>query len=423
MLEAMRVGFTDFARDMMEYLTDQVHLAICKTEKFCTSAIEGAKMAAFEEEESAPRREKVKVRFPKPFNGKKGEDFDNWEANVNSYLNLQGVAPEDHVLVAFQALRDEATSFAKSLARAANCDNDMVTYSRLTPLSQFLKSLRERFSDITRGLKASDKLQMIHTRQWKSVHALKSAMDELIVMPGHGVTDAQLLQLFYRALLEHVQGHFFEKKQQPGMTYDVLSREVVAFAAQASLVTAFWHKDLTKGKTWKGRSISGQIKAKDSLILTMEEVGAKEVPYSDIEWGLEEGGSSVDQGRTYVAVAAGGRPQRGGRGPGRNGRALGGQGQDGQGVGGNRNCQEGGRVQGPPSNCPRQSRSPPRQGWWHPGRAEGRPWEDLGIEQSVWQGRIDRSQCVFCGDPGHIIKFCPKYRSRVASGAAKDSRR
>ncbi|GBG89292.1 hypothetical protein CBR_g49001 [Chara braunii] len=363
-IHVIRVGFKDFARDMMKYTVDQVHLAISKTKEFCTGAIEGAKLATPKEEEPAPpRREKVKVCFPEPFSGKKGEDFDNWEANVHSYLYLQGVTPEDHVLVAFEALRDEATSFARSLARAANCDNDMVTYSRLTPLSKFLKSVRERFSDVTRGLKASDKLQMIHTRQCRSVHALKSAMDELFVVHGHGVTDVQLLNLFYRALPENIHGHFFEKKNQQGMTYDTLSREAVAFAAQASPVTTFWHKDLSKGKTWKGRTISGQIKAKDSLILTMED------PYSAIEWGLEEHDSSAGQGRTYAVVVAGGRPQ-GGQRSGQNGQALGGRGQGGQGVGGNGNRQAGGRG-GPPSNRPRFSMSPPRQGWWHPGRPEG----------------------------------------------------
>ncbi|GBG66697.1 hypothetical protein CBR_g68681 [Chara braunii] len=312
-IDAIHAGFKDFAYDMMKHLLTEVHIAINRTREFCTGAIEGAKLAAPKEEESAPPcREKVKVRFPEPFNGKKGEDFDNWEANVHSYLYLQGVTPKDHTLVAFQALRDEATSFARSLARAANCDNDIVTYSGLTPLSDFLKALRERFSDVTRGLKASDKLQMIHTRQWKSVHALKSAMDELIAVPGHGVTDVQLLNLFYPALPENIQGHFFEKKNQQGMTYDTLSREAVAFAAQASPVTTFWHKDLSKGKTWKGRTSSGQIKAKDSLILTMEEGGAEEVPYSDIEWGLEED-NSAGQGRTYAAGAAGGRPQGGQR--------------------------------------------------------------------------------------------------------------
>ncbi|GBG74779.1 hypothetical protein CBR_g19291 [Chara braunii] len=70
-IDAIRPGFKDFACDMMKHLLTEVHIAINRTREFCTGAIEGAKLAAPKEEEPAPpRREKVKVRFPEP--------FDNW---------------------------------------------------------------------------------------------------------------------------------------------------------------------------------------------------------------------------------------------------------------------------------------------------------------------------------------------------------
>ncbi|GBG62143.1 hypothetical protein CBR_g29342 [Chara braunii] len=141
---------------------------------------------------------------------------------------------------------------------------------------------------------------------------------------------------------------FFEKSRQPTMTYDTLSKEVVLFEAQSMPVSTFWHKDFDKGKKWKGCTIFGQVRAKDHLILTLDEGGMEEVSYSQIEWGLEEEDSSGGQGRTYAAVAVEGRPQ--GRGQGQGGRASGGRGQGAQVVGGRGNRQEGGRVQGPPLN-------------------------------------------------------------------------
>ncbi|GBG93019.1 hypothetical protein CBR_g58181 [Chara braunii] len=137
----------------------------------------------------------------------------------------------------------------------------------------------------------------------------------------------------------------FARALEAGITYDALSREVVLFESKSMPVSTFWHKDLEKGKRWKGRTISGQVKAKDHMILTLEEGGSDEVPYSQIEWGLEEEDGSVGQGRSYAAVAAGGRPQ--GRG---GGQAMGGRGPGAQGVGGQGNCQAGGRGQGPPPN-------------------------------------------------------------------------
>ncbi|GBG74911.1 hypothetical protein CBR_g19425 [Chara braunii] len=230
-LRSIRLGFREFAREMILHVGSEVQARLEGTKRFCTGAIEGAKLAAPREEEVRPRREPVKVKFPDSYCGKEEENFDNWEANVNSYVHLQTISPDEHVLIAFHALKDETASFAISLCRAAKCDNDMVAYSTITPLSEFFKLLRERFADVTRSLRASDKLQTIHFRQWRSAMALKGVMDELDVVPEHGVTETQLVNLFYRAIPKPLRGHFFEKSRESTMTYDTLSREVVAYEA------------------------------------------------------------------------------------------------------------------------------------------------------------------------------------------------
>ncbi|GBG84100.1 hypothetical protein CBR_g37975 [Chara braunii] len=341
-LGAMRSGFRDFAREIVTHIGGEVKQLRDNVEKFCEGAIQGAKAAAAVEGEGRPRKDPVKLKFPYAYGGKKDENFDNWEASINGYIYLQHILIEEQVLVAFQALKDEAASFARSLTRTAGCENNLVAYSKVTPLSQFLKLLKERFTDPKRGIKASDKLQTIHSRQWRSAKALKGTMDDLVAVPDYGVTEPQLVQLFYHAIPEALRGHFFDKSQQAGMTYDVLSREVVLYESKSMSVTTFWHKDLEKGKKWKDRTISGQVKAKDHLILTLEEGGTEEVPYDQIEWGLGEEQSCVGQGRSYAAVAAGGRPQGRGGGQGQRGQAMGGRGPGAQGVGGQGNRQAGG---------------------------------------------------------------------------------
>ncbi|GBG90134.1 hypothetical protein CBR_g50228 [Chara braunii] len=381
-VRSMRTGLRDFARELVGAVGTEVSHRLEKTVRFCVGAIEGVKVAAPKEEETRPRREPVKVKFPDSYNGKREENFDNWEANVRTYVHLQQVSPDQQVLIAIHTLKDEAASFARSLVRAANCSDDPVAYSIFTPLVEFLKLLRERFADVARSVKASDRLQTIHARKWKSAKALKSTMDELVAVPDHGVTDTQLVGLFYRAIPEALRGHFFAKSEDPATTYDSLSREVVAFEAKSASVSTFWHKDLDKGKQWKGRTISGQVKTKDSLVLTLDEGSVDEIPYDQIEWGLEEEDSGVGQGKTYAAVAAGGRPQ-GGRGQGQVGRALGSRSQGDQGVGGRGgNRQVGGRGQGPPQNRPR-NRSPYRVGGWHPWLPQGVA-EELKERRPAW---------------------------------------
>ncbi|GBG64491.1 hypothetical protein CBR_g45187 [Chara braunii] len=198
-----------------------------------------------------------------------------------------------------------------------------------------LGAMQSRFRDFARDM-------VTHVGgEWRSARALKGTMDDLVALPDHGVTETQLVQLFYRAMPEALRGHFFYKSQQVDITYDALSREVVLYESKSMPVTTFWHKDLEKGKRWKGRTIFGQVMAKDHMILTLEEGGTDEVPYSQIEWGLEEEDSSMGQGRSYVAVAAGGRPQGRGGGQGERGQAMGGRGPGAQGVGGQGNRQAG----------------------------------------------------------------------------------
>ncbi|GBG60257.1 hypothetical protein CBR_g4210 [Chara braunii] len=290
-VRSIRSGLRDFARELAMQVGSHVTARLEGTEQYCVGAIEGAKLTAPKEEEARPRREPVKVKFPDSCSGKKEENFDNWEANVKAYVHLQKVSPDEQVLIAIYALKEEAASFARSLVCAANCSDDVVAYSAFTPLA-----------DVSRSVRASDRLQTIHSRQWRSAKALKGVMDELVVVPDHGVTETQLVNLFYRAMPESLHGHFFGKSQQPTITYDALSKEVVAFEARSVSVSTFWHKDLDTGKRWKGRTISGQVKTKDSLILTLDEGSVNEIPYDQIEWGLENVDSDTSQGRTYATV-------------------------------------------------------------------------------------------------------------------------
>ncbi|GBG72919.1 hypothetical protein CBR_g12640 [Chara braunii] len=226
MQELAEMGFRDFAHELVGVVGAEVNHRLEKTERFCVGAIEGVKVAAPKEDEPRPWREPVKVKFPDSYSGKREENFDNWEANVKTYVHLQQVSPDQHVLIAIHALRDEAASFARSLVRVANCNDDAVAYSPFTSLTEVMKLLRERFANVARSVRASDRLQTIHSRKWKSARALKGVMDELVVVPNHGVTETQLVGLFNRAMPEAFRGHFFAKSEDPTTTYDSLMKNV-----------------------------------------------------------------------------------------------------------------------------------------------------------------------------------------------------
>ncbi|GBG89379.1 hypothetical protein CBR_g49170 [Chara braunii] len=77
-VRSMRLGFRDFARELVGVVGAEVGHRLDKTERFCVGAIEGVKATTPKEEEvHPPRREPVKVKFPDSYSGKRDENFDN----------------------------------------------------------------------------------------------------------------------------------------------------------------------------------------------------------------------------------------------------------------------------------------------------------------------------------------------------------
>ncbi|GBG72259.1 hypothetical protein CBR_g11189 [Chara braunii] len=80
--KSMEWRFRDFARELATQVGSEVRARLEGTERYCTNAIEGARLTAPKEEEARPRREPVKVKFPDSYSGK------NWETNIKTYVHL-----------------------------------------------------------------------------------------------------------------------------------------------------------------------------------------------------------------------------------------------------------------------------------------------------------------------------------------------
>ncbi|GBG91470.1 hypothetical protein CBR_g52426 [Chara braunii] len=91
-LQAMRSGFREFASDVVGHVRSEIRRLRDGIDKFCAGAIETAKVVATTEATARPRKEPVKLKFPDPYSGKKEENFDNWEASINTYCMDWGEA-------------------------------------------------------------------------------------------------------------------------------------------------------------------------------------------------------------------------------------------------------------------------------------------------------------------------------------------
>ncbi|GBG93094.1 hypothetical protein CBR_g58779 [Chara braunii] len=113
----------------------------------------------------------------------------------------------------------DAMSFAISLQKEAGCSS-MVEYSQQTRIDDFLKLIRERFEDKNLARRKEMLILSLPDRKWKSTSALKVTMDELLQCPDDGLTPAQILNSFARALPDPLRTQFYPRTKEDGITYE-----------------------------------------------------------------------------------------------------------------------------------------------------------------------------------------------------------
>ncbi|GBG88350.1 hypothetical protein CBR_g47048 [Chara braunii] len=286
-------------------------------------------------QEDAREGRKMKVKVSWTNTDKKEESVLHWIDAVESYVYGQRIPYWDKVFMASSCMAGDATSFAISLQKEANCQS-MVEYSQYTLIEDFFNAVRERFEDKNLARRTEMLILNMADRKWKSVSTLKSTMDELLQCVEHGLTTTQILNNVARALPDRLRTRLYPRTKEEGMTYEKFSKialDHAGFLAEANYCH-YW-KDLQAGKKWQNRTISGSIPRKDNLLLTFEEGGVETLFYDQIDYGLEgdaHNGSVVQEG-DYAAVAARGEGRQGrGHGRGRGGRGRGGRGPDTRGV-------------------------------------------------------------------------------------------
>ncbi|GBG72958.1 hypothetical protein CBR_g12677 [Chara braunii] len=251
------------------------------------------------------------------------------------------------VLMMSSCMGSDAMSFSISVQKEAGCSS-VVEFSQQTRIEDFLKAVRERFEDKNLGRRTEMLILNLPDRKWKSTSALKATMDELLQCPDHGLTPAQILNIFARALPDPLRTQLYPRVKEDGMTYEKFSKIAIdhaGFLAEANYCH-YW-KDLQAGKKWQNRTISGSIPGKDSLLLTFEEGGVETISWDQVDYGLDELSGPITQEGSYAAVVArGGGRQGRGCGRGRR-RGRGGRGSGTQRGGGEGSHYVGGRGNGP----------------------------------------------------------------------------
>ncbi|GBG62859.1 hypothetical protein CBR_g34230 [Chara braunii] len=167
---------------------------------------EPAKQEPAKEVEKPKIKEKVKMKLPFTYNGKRGEHLLLWIAEIQTYCSTIPVEPESQVAFTTSCLGEVAKEWVLSEANVVGFE-DIGEWAKTLTLREFFQKIKEKFLDKTTADKAFDELTTISQKRWTTVDALSCEVDQLLQVPSLNLQDNQVLHIFSRALSEPIRGH------------------------------------------------------------------------------------------------------------------------------------------------------------------------------------------------------------------------
>ncbi|GBG73903.1 hypothetical protein CBR_g17617 [Chara braunii] len=142
---------------------------------------------------------KTAIVAPKPFTGdKRGKDLDTWLRAMLVYVKCKLTLPHEEVLVAASYLEGSATRWLSGLVQLQGYGHDFRAWAVTQQLDDFVKLVEERWHDPQEAQKATNAIQTLHMRQFKSVREATDTVERLICVPGVHCDPQVLLTSYLR---------------------------------------------------------------------------------------------------------------------------------------------------------------------------------------------------------------------------------
>uniref|UniRef100_A0A388K617 Reverse transcriptase domain-containing protein n=1 Tax=Chara braunii TaxID=69332 RepID=A0A388K617_CHABU len=240
------------------------------------------------EVEKLKRKEKVKIKLPFTYNGKRGEHLLLWIAKIQTYCGTAPVEPESQVAFTTACLCETAKEWVLSEANAAGFE-DIGEWAKTLTLREFLQKIEERFLDKTATNKAFDELTTIGQKRWTSAGTLSHEVDRLLQVPGLNLQDNQVLYIFSRALHEPIRGHLVAEAKSGKYNY----RQRHDLALQREQMTT--HVKGTYASVVKfgtvggyGKRVLWRQKRQDHMLVVFDDDTVEKLPHDESEGGEQQ---------------------------------------------------------------------------------------------------------------------------------------
>ncbi|GBG75776.1 hypothetical protein CBR_g21020 [Chara braunii] len=149
---------------------------------------------------------KTPMKPPLAFSGeRKNEELNTWLRTVPVWVKAKRTLPEDEVVTAASYLEGKAAKWLDGVFVKARCGRRMADWAKSLTLDQFMEMVEARWHNPHEAQRATDAINKLDQRKFKSVRALTTTVESLILAPGINYGDQFLLTTFVRCLPENIK--------------------------------------------------------------------------------------------------------------------------------------------------------------------------------------------------------------------------
>ncbi|GBG90660.1 hypothetical protein CBR_g51008 [Chara braunii] len=294
---------------------------------------------------------KTPMKPPLAFSGeRKDEELNTWLRTIPIWVKAKRTLPEDEVVTAASYLEGKAAKWLDGVVVKAGYGRRMADWAKSLTLDQFMKMVEARWHNPQEAQRATDAINKLDQRKFKSVRELTTTVESLILVPGINYSDQFLLTTFVRCLLENIRNLLASEARLEYHSFETLSRK--ALDLEVTLGNAQPSQSDTKKKKspqeWKKKGAKLMMVEFDGTQTEIDEL-------TDLMDYSEYDGEETVEGSTLAAIV---RAKAGGRGKGQ----------------------------------------PRGQGKAASNQTKQADWVKAGLDQDVWRDRRVRGACINCGE-------------------------
>ncbi|GBG77968.1 hypothetical protein CBR_g25899 [Chara braunii] len=289
---------------------------------------------------------------------RKDEKLNTWLRIVPVWVKAKRTLPEDEVVTVASYLEGKAAKWLDGVVVKAGYGRRMADRAKSLTLDQFMEMVEARWHNPQEAQRATDAINKLDQRKFKSVRELTTTVESLILVPGINYSDQFLLTTFVRCLPENIKNLLASEARVEYHSFETLSRK--ALDLEATLGNAQPSQSDTKKKKspheWKKKGAKLMMVESDGTQTEIDEL-------TDLMDYSEYDGEETAEGSTIAAVV---KAKAGGLGKGQ---------PRSQGKAASNQTKQADRVK-------------------------------AGLDQDVWRDRQVRGACINCGEYGHSQYKC-----------------